>query len=99
MALADGGTMYLEGIEALSRSAQENLLKVLRDAANQRAAGQQPTPDVRLICYARVRPYRRRTAGRLRRRTRALLGTRRLAVPSLAERRDDVILLANSIVG
>ena len=52
MALADGGTLYLEGIEALSRPAQENLLNVLHDAASLRATGERPTPDVRIISYA-----------------------------------------------
>jgi eukaryotic-like serine/threonine-protein kinase len=98
MALADGGTLYLEGIEALSRSAQENLLKTLRDAAGQRAASQKPTPDVRVISYASGDLTDAVRQGDFDVELARVLGARRLAVPSLAERRDDVVLLANNIV-
>jgi len=98
MSLADGGTLYLEGVETLSRPAQENLLKVLQDAADQRAAGQQPKPDVRIIsCISGDFTDALRQCdfdSELAR----ILSARRLAVPSLAERRDDIVSLANSIV-
>ncbi len=98
LALADGGTLYLEGIEALSRAAQESFLKVLQYAAGQRAAGQQPTPDVRIISSASGDFTDAVRQGDFDRELAKILGARRLAVPSLAERGDDVVSLANSIV-
>jgi DNA-binding NtrC family response regulator len=98
MALADGGTFYLEGIEALSRSAQKTLLEWLQDASRSRAAGQRPAPDVRVIAHASINISdavgRREFNDELAR----LLGVKKLRVPSLVERRDDVITLANTIV-
>ena len=98
MALADGGTLYLEGIEALGRSAQENLLKALRDAADRRANGKTPVPDVRIVTYASSDLADLVRQGKFDGELMRLLGAERLAVPSLAERRDDVTSLANSIV-
>jgi len=98
MSLADGGTLYLEGIEALSRPAQKDLLNLLQEAAGQRAAGQQPTPDVRIISCASGDFDDAVRQGDFDSELARILGARRLAVPSVAERRDDVVLLANSIV-
>ena len=98
MALADGGTLYLEGIEALSHTAQENFLKALRDAADQRAAGKTPVPNVRIVTYASSDLSDLVRQGKFDGELTRLLGGKRIAVPSLAERRDDVIPLAAGIV-
>lgn len=50
--LADGGTLYLEGIDRLSESAQSSLLQFLKDAAAARSAGNRPVPDVRVVAYS-----------------------------------------------
>ena len=96
--LADGGTLYLEGIETLAPTARKKLLHVLQDAAGKRAAGQQPTPNVRIISSTSTDiadPARR---GDFDSELIRLLSQARLAVPSLAQRRDDILLLANHIV-
>ncbi len=98
MLLADGGTLYLEGIEALGRSAQTKLLKTLREAASRRAAGQQSVPDVRLIVYASGDIREAVGRGDFDSELARLISARTLGVPSLVERRDDVISLANTIV-
>lgn len=49
--LTDGGTLYLQGIDRLSPSAQANLLGFLQSADQSRAAGQRPAPDIKLIAY------------------------------------------------
>jgi DNA-binding NtrC family response regulator/CHASE3 domain sensor protein len=98
MALADGGTLYLEGIEALTQSSQQNLLQALEEAARRRASGQAPAPDVRLIAYASSNPDDSVQQGKLDAGLDRILGADRLAVPSLAERREDIITLASEIV-
>jgi DNA-binding NtrC family response regulator len=47
--LADRGTLYLEGIQYLSRDTQRALAERLRALARQRQAGSPPEPDVRVI--------------------------------------------------
>jgi serine/threonine protein kinase len=98
VALADGGTLYLEGIEALTPSSQQKLLITLQEAARRRAAGQTPEPDVRLIAYASSKRDEEVQQGRLDAGLDRILGMHRLAVPSLAERREDIISLANKMV-
>jgi DNA-binding NtrC family response regulator len=98
LALADGGTLYLEGIETLCATAQREFLRILQDAASKRAAGQQPTPNVRIITSTSTDLAEAARRGDFNSELINLLGQRRLAVPSLAERRDDVVLLANCIV-
>lgn len=96
--LADRGTLYLEGIESLPRAAQLNLLNALQDAADRRAAGQLPVPDVRIISYASCDLAGAVKKGEFDSRLYKLLSASRLAVPSLAERRDDIVALAERIV-
>ncbi|MDB4743390.1 sigma 54-interacting transcriptional regulator [Planctomicrobium sp.] len=98
ISLADGGTLYLEGIEALSPPAQESLLRFLKDVASDRAAGRQPKPDVRIISFTSVNMPDAVQQGGFKNELAKILGTRRLSVPSLADRQDDVVSLANSIV-
>ena len=96
LSLADGGTLYLEGVEALNRPSQENLLKILQQASSQRTLGKQPTPDVRFISSGDLTEAVKN--GDFNSKLAQLLSTRRLTIPSLAERRDDVVLLANKII-
>lgn len=98
MALADQGTLFLEGIEALSQSAQKKLFDTLQEADRLRAVGQRPEPDVRLIVYASSNPAEEVRKGRLDAGLERMLGSHRLVVPPLAERREDIITLANEIV-
>lgn len=95
--LADGGTLYLEGIETLSMEVQAKLCQFVEDADNCRAAGVTPVPDIRVIASLTdrgsddsvcvVEPSLQRTLGR-----------NRLSVPSLAERRDDIVTIAQHVL-
>ena len=98
LALADGGTLYLEGLELLGRGAQENLLEALQEAHQQRANAEKLVPDVRLITAAARDLTEEVQQGNMDAKLARMLGSRRLAVPSLAERRDDIVSMANSIV-
>lgn len=98
MTLADGGTLYLERVETLSAAAQNALLELLRKAADERSAGRKPVPDVRVIASASEEIAELVTRGEFIGELAYLLNTRPLKVPSLTERRDDVITLARTIV-
>jgi serine/threonine protein kinase len=50
--LAEGGTLYLEGIQHLSALSQRSLAEWLRGAAARRKEGRLATPDVRVIASA-----------------------------------------------
>ena len=96
-ALANGGTLYLQGVDRLSQEGQTSLLNFLKHAESARQAGQTPVPDVRLVAF---------TAHDLMSGTQQLnfdaelersIGRRKLAIPSLAERRDDILPIAERI--
>jgi DNA-binding NtrC family response regulator len=98
MTLADGGTLYLERVESLSPSSQNALLRSLREAADERAADRRPVPDVRVIAYASDDVTAAIARGDFIGELAYLLATQSLQIPSLTDRRDDVITLANIIV-
>jgi eukaryotic-like serine/threonine-protein kinase len=98
LSLADGGTLYLEGIDALSPPAQQNLEKILQRFAAERDAGRQPTPDVRVVCSSSTDLADAARHGSFNNDLADILGTGQLVIPSLGERRDDIVLLANHIV-
>lgn len=95
--LADGGTLYLENIESLPASEQVMLVRLLEQAAASRSAGTAPTPDIHLIAYSAQDPVSAVRDGKLDRHLEQALAGRRLAVPSLAERRDDINTVADHI--
>ena len=95
--LADGGTLYLERVEALSQEAQTELARFFDDAASERSDEARRIPDVRVIVYQATQISTESRASvnpELERR----LGMHRLAVPSLAERREDIAVIAESIL-
>ncbi len=95
--LADGGTLYLEGLETLGHAAQTELFHFLSDAASDRPIETSRVPDARVIAYQSpqtdVEDMRRIIPGLER-----TLGVHRLEVPSLAERGEDIGVIAKSIL-
>ena len=89
--LATQGTLYLEEIQRLPGDLQERFGHVLESVDAARERGQPPVPDVRVIAYSSA-PLAV-TSG-FHPKMLALLERRQLRVPSLAERRDDVIEIA-----
>lgn len=95
--LADGGTLYLEGIEALSKEARVRLSSFLQDSVDKRAADKVPVPDIRVIASRSDRSGAV-SGGSFEPPLERVLGRNRLSVPTLAERRDDIIVIAQHIL-
>jgi serine/threonine protein kinase/CheY-like chemotaxis protein len=96
--LADGGTLFLENVETLSEHSQAQLVDFLKDSASQRSQGAKLEPDVRVIAYLSESRDGDSTGIGLCDELSRTLGQHRLAVPSLAERRDDISIIAESII-
>jgi len=95
--LADGGTLYLEGLEGLSKAVQTELLQFLSDGAGDQLLEARPVPDARIIAYQSPDSDvegRATVIAELEK----LLGNHRIAVPSLAERREDIVVIAQTIL-
>lgn len=95
--LADGGTLYLDNIESLPAIEQSQLGKFLQQASAIRSAGELPTPDIHVIAYSSLEPAFAVRDGKLHPLLEQTLTARRLTVPSLAERRDDITAVADRI--
>lgn len=95
--LADGGTLYLQGVDRLSPSSQTSLLGFLSNAAAARSNGQCPLPDIRLIAYTSSSLSGESRQGRFDVDLERVLGRHQMAIPSLAERRDDILPIAERI--
>lgn len=96
--LADGGTLFLENVEMLSANSQAELVGFLKDAQEQRSSGAKPTPDVRVIAYLSESGGGDSPPAGLSSELSRMLGQHRLAVPSLAERREDIAIIAERII-
>ncbi len=96
--LAHQGTLYLENVQDLPRESQTKLLDYVKRSARQRAKGEPVEPDVRIIAYSAMGLDEAQQDGRVDPALVKVLGYHRLAVPSLAERRDDIRALAERIV-
>jgi len=93
---ADGGTLLLNEPGSLPEALQAKLLRAIDERAIRPAAGKDPVPaDVRIICSTQVGLEDRVAAGGFREDLYYRLGVVRLSLPSLAERREDIPLLAN----
>ena len=95
--LADGGTLYLEGVQHLGRDTQRALAERLRSIADERRVGGKTDPDVRVILSTTREVDEELSAGRLTpelRRAVPLI----LDIPPLRARLDDLPLLARYIL-
>jgi DNA-binding NtrC family response regulator len=93
--LADGGTLYLDSINALPPKAQAQLAEQLADFEAQRRAGEMPSPDVRVIAYTPKDLGEHTTGGRFNSALFKHLVKQQLYVPPLLERQDDIPVLVN----
>jgi DNA-binding NtrC family response regulator len=92
---AHGGTLFLDEIGNLSPSGQMKLLRVLQTGEFQRLGSNQTrTVDVRIISATNADLPRMIAAGTFREDLYFRLAVIELRVPGLAERADDVLLLA-----
>jgi eukaryotic-like serine/threonine-protein kinase len=97
-ALAKGGTLYLEGIESLNAETQSKLAEFLRRVGAQRTGADRQSIDVRVVAAVSIDPSEAVKQGQLDAELVRLLGEHRLAVPSLAERRDDILAISESVL-
>jgi two-component system response regulator GlrR len=95
VALAAGGTLLLDEVDALSAKAQVTLLRFLQNQEYRPVGGRLPTrADVRIIAATNADLGHSVSAGRFRQDLLFRLDVLAIALPSLAERREDIVPLA-----
>src|SRR5690606_35127333 len=92
---ADGGTVFLDNIDDLALDAQTSLLRVRQEGTNARVGSHEPIKvDVRVIAASRVDLEQAIEDGRFRADLYYRLNVLRLRMPRLADRGEDIVLLA-----
>ncbi|HPA44507.1 MAG TPA: sigma 54-interacting transcriptional regulator [bacterium] len=95
IAVADGGTVFLDEVEKIGPAVQVMLLRVLTDGTYTRVGEVQPRKaDVRLICSTSANLVKEVAAGRFRQELLTHLSVLKIDVPPLREREGDIELLA-----
>ena len=98
--LGNGGTIFLDKISTLTRSAQERVLKVLEESAFTRLGGDRPIPiDVRILAATSRDLESESENGRFSRKLFLKLNILPIPVPPLRARSDDIPLLAEFFLG
>jgi two-component system NtrC family response regulator len=97
--LADGGTVLLDEVGELAIELQVKLLRVLQERVIEPVGSESPRPvDVRVVGATNVNLERRVAEGRFRQDLFYRLNVIPIRVPSLAERSDDIPILAREFV-
>jgi DNA-binding NtrC family response regulator len=93
--LAAGGTLFLDEVDTLSAKAQVTLLRFLQDREYRPVGGRLPArADVRVVAATNADLAHAVSAGRFRQDLLFRLDVLSIALPSLAERREDIVPLA-----
>jgi len=96
---ADGGTVLLDGVQALSSPLQAKLLRVLQERAFERLGGTRTVQvDIRFIASADERLAEEVRAGRFRDDLYYRLNVVHLELPPLRERPEDIAPLASHVL-
>ncbi len=97
--LADRGTLFLDEISEMALALQPKLLRVLEGQTLRRVGGVREIPvDVRIVAATNRDLRASVTAGNFRQDLFYRLGGMVIDVPPLRERRDDILLIARSIL-
>jgi transcriptional regulator with PAS, ATPase and Fis domain len=97
--LANGGTIFLDEIGEMSLAAQQNLLRVIQEREVSRIGGTHAIPiDVRIITATKKKLIEEVKKGRFREDLYYRLNVIRIPLPTLTERRDDIILLLRNFI-
>jgi len=95
VALAAGGTLFLDELDALSAKAQVTLLRFLQDREYRPVGARLPSRvDVRVVAATNADLARAVSDGRFRQDLLFRVDVLGIRLPSLAERREDIISLA-----
>jgi len=93
---ADGGTLFLDGIDEIDRSLQAKLLQLLQDGQFSRIGGQEDRHvSVRVLCATHRALEREIEAGRFRQDLFYRINVVNLRLPPLNSRREDILELAH----
>ncbi|RKP49537.1 sigma-54-dependent Fis family transcriptional regulator [Trinickia fusca] len=96
---ASGGTLFLDEIESMPPALQVKLLRVLQDGVLERLGSNQPIHvDCRLVAAAKGDMSEHVAAGTFRRDLLYRLNVVTIALPPLAERREDIVPLFEHFV-
>ncbi|MGN6579372.1 MAG: sigma-54-dependent transcriptional regulator [Bordetella sp.] len=91
---ASGGTLFLDEIESMPLSLQVKLLRVLQEGVLERLGANQPVRvDLRVVAAAKGDMSEHVAAGTFRRDLQYRLNVVTIALPPLAERREDIVPL------
>ena len=97
--LAQGGTLFLDEVGELPPSLQVKLLRFLQECQLERVGGRETiTVDVRILAATNADLQQAMTNGRFREDLYYRLGVVIIALPSLRERGEDVVLLAKALL-
>ncbi|MGB6429807.1 MAG: sigma 54-interacting transcriptional regulator [Candidatus Acidiferrales bacterium] len=93
---AEGGTLFLDGIDEIDRSLQAKLLQLLQDGQFSRIGGQEDRHvNVRALCATHRALEREIEAGRFRQDLFYRINVVNLHLPPLRSRREDILDLAH----
>ena len=95
--LADGGTLYIDRIDRLPDNSLADLDAYVEQAKSERDGGRRTSPDVRVIAVSGI------YAGsalpdRMPRNLRLAFDQQQMKLPTLAERRDDIPVMADAVL-
>ena len=97
---ADGSTLFLDEIGNIPLHLQAKLLRVIQNRSVVRVGGSQAIPvDIRLICATNMNLEQLVREGRFREDLYYRINTVHIALPSLRERREDIVPLAERFIG
>lgn len=91
---ADGGTLFLDNIEAMPLSVQEKLLGVMETGSFVTAGGEEVSVDVRILSASSVDLRTEVTAGRFSSNLLSVVAYDVLTLPPLRVRKTDIMLMA-----
>jgi DNA-binding NtrC family response regulator len=97
--LAEGGTLFIDEVDALPAAVQARLLRAIQERAFERVGGEGTLrADVRLVAATDANLERAVREGRFREDLFERLGVARIRMPPLRERREDVPALVDAFV-
>lgn len=96
---ADGGTLFISGIETLSAEMQGKLLRLVQEGMIEPVGGRDPVKvNVRVICASNGKLHGMVQAGQFREDLFFRISVLTIRTPSLRERREDIARLAEHFI-